>query len=81
MAATVTSRTLKLQFNVTPSATSTSSKRTWSIKYITDEVDATNIQAVVTAFVTNGAVFDTPPLSIIKAEVEEVTTEQFLPSE
>lgn len=80
MAATVTSRKIKLQFNVTPSATSTSSKRTWTFNYLTDDPQTTDIQALATAMVTNGSIFDTPPLSIIKAEIEETSTEQVIPA-
>ena len=81
MAATVTSRKLKLQFNVTPSATSTSTKRTWTINYISPEVEASEIQTLVTAFITNSVIFDTPPLSVVTAYIEETSKEQIIPSE
>lgn len=80
MAVTVTKRTLKLQFNVTPSATSTSTKRTWNFNYISSEVTETQIQAVATAMITNGSIFDTPPTSVITGIVEETTSEQYLPA-
>lgn len=81
MAATVTSRKLKLQFNVTPSETSTSTKRTWTFNYLTDEPQTTDIQALATAMTTNGSIFETPPSSIITATIEETSTEQVIPAE
>lgn len=80
----ITTKKIKAQFNVTPSQTSTSSKRTWSFTYVVtgdDEPALEDIQAFATAMITNNSIFDTPPLSIVKVEIEETTTEQVLPSE
>lgn len=80
--ATITSRKMKLQFNVTPSATSTSSKRTWTFSSIADDdsLETSDIEALAAGFITNSAIFDTPPLSVIKVEIEETTTEQVIPA-
>lgn len=80
MAATVTSRKMKLQFNVTPSETSTSSKRTWTFSSISNELENSDIEALAAGFITNSAIFDTPPLSVIKVEIEETSTEQVIPA-
>lgn len=80
MASTVTSRKLKMQFNVTPSESSTSTKRTWTFNYISEEVTESNVQGVATAMITNGSIFDTPPVSIITGIIEETTTEQIIPA-
>lgn len=84
MADPIVSKKLKAQFNVTPSATSTSSKRTWAFTQIDTESGApqlSDIQAFVTAMITNSSIFDTPPLSVIKVEIEETTTTTRLPNE
>lgn len=83
MADPIVTRKIKLQFNVTPSETSTSTKRTWTINEAITEDDSitTDIQTLVTAMITNNSIFDTPPLSIIKAEIEETTTTTVLPNE
>lgn len=81
MAATVTSRKLKLQFTVTPSEDSPSSKRTWTFPEISNEIETSDVQAFATAMITNSAVFDTPPLSTLTAILEETTTEKLIPTE
>lgn len=80
MASTITSRKLKLQFNVTPSENSTSTKRTWTFNYISGETTEQDVQAVATAMITNGSIFDTPPLSVITGIIEETSTEQIIPA-
>ena len=84
MADPITTKKLKAQFNVTPSETSTSSKRTWTFSEISiddGQPELQDIQSFVTAMISNSSIFDTPPLSVIKVEIEETTTTQMLPSE
>lgn len=72
---------LKMQFNVTPAEGSTTTKRTWTFNYISNDLQTVRVTTLANTIVSNGAIFASVPTSIIKAETEQTTTTQILPAE